>query len=300
MNLLDGKIASAEIKLKLAAEVEIMKGEGFRAPHLCAILVGNNGASETYVASKVKNCNETGFVSSLVRFPESVSEVELLDKIDEINNDESIDGLIVQLPLPPHINVQKVTETIDPAKDVDGFHPVNSGRMMQNLPCYIPATPYGIILMLEHFKIETAGKNCVVIGRSNIVGMPMSVLLSRNGNPGNCTVTLCHSKTKDLKSFSTNADIIIAAMGKPGFVTADMVKDGAIVIDVGITRVPSAGTKSGFKITGDVDFDNVAKKASWITPVPGGVGLMTITGLLKNTLRAARKEIQFITSVNPL
>ncbi len=293
MKILDGKIASAEWKIILAKEVNELLSAGKRAPHLCAILVGNNGASETYVASKVKNCAEIGMKSSLIRFDISITENELLQKIQEINNDSKIDGLIVQLPLPPHINVQKVTEAISPAKDVDGFHPVNTGRMLQNLPCYIPATPYGILLMLEHFKIETSGKSCAIIGRSNIVGMPMSVLMSRNGTPGNCTVTLCHSRTPDIKSISKDADIVIAALGKPYFLKADMVKDGAIVIDVGITRIESTQTKSGFKIAGDVDFENVSAKCSWITPVPGGVGLMTIVGLLKNTLRAARKEINY-------
>ena len=291
--ILDGKIVSAGIKQKLALEVESMLISGKRAPHLCAILVGENGASETYVASKAKNCAEVGFKSSVIRLPDTLTENELLKKISDINTDDSIDGLIIQLPLPSHINVQKVTEAISPAKDVDGFHPVNTGRMMQNLPCFIPATPYGIILMLEHYKIDTTGKHCVVVGRSNIVGMPMSILMSRNSNPGNCTVTLCHSKTVNLSAVTQNADIIIAALGKPDFLKADMVKDGVIVIDVGITRVPSTETKSGFKITGDVSFDEVSKKASWITPVPGGVGLMTIIGLLKNTLKAAKKEISF-------
>ncbi len=291
--ILDGKLASTEIKLQLKSEVEKMVAHGLRAPHLCAVLVGNNGASETYVASKVKNCAEVGFKSSLIRFPDNVSEVELLTKINEINFDNSIDGILIQLPLPAHINVQKVMESISPAKDVDGFHPVNTGRMMQNLPCYIPATPYGILLMLEHFKVETEGKYCVIIGRSNIVGMPMSILMSRNAYPGNCTVTLCHSKTVDLPAITQKADILIAAIGRPGFVKAEMVKDGVVVIDVGITRIPSTETKSGFKITGDVDFQEVSKKASWITPVPGGVGLMTIIGLLKNTLRSSKKEIQF-------
>lgn len=291
MRILDGKIVSSDIKQKLALEVAKMKEAGKRTPHLCAILVGSNGASETYVASKAKNCLEIGFKSTVLRLEESISEMDLLKKIKEINSDDSIDGLIVQLPLPSHINVQKVTETISPSKDVDGFHPVNTGRLMQNLPCYIPATPLGILLMLEHYKIETSGKHCVVIGRSNIVGMPMSILMARNGYPGNCTVTLCHSKTIDLPSFSRSADILIAALGRPGFVKADMVKEGSIVIDVGITRVSSPLTKSGFKITGDVDFDQVSSKTSWITPVPGGVGLMTIVGLLTNTLKACKKEV---------
>lgn len=291
--ILDGKVASAEWKLKLAIEVNQLLSQGKRAPHLSAILVGNNGASETYLASKVKNCAEVGFKSSLFRFDSTISEVDLLNKIKEINDDDSIDGLIVQLPLPAHIDVQKVTETISPKKDVDGFHPVNAGRMMQNLPCYIPATPFGILLMLEHFKVETSGKSCAIIGRSNIVGMPMSVLMSRNGYPGNCTVTLCHSKTADIQSITLKSDIIVAALGKPYFLKAEMVKEGAIVIDVGITRMVSDKTKSGFKIAGDVDFENVSEKCSWITPVPGGVGLMTIVGLLKNTLTAAKNEITF-------
>jgi methylenetetrahydrofolate dehydrogenase (NADP+) / methenyltetrahydrofolate cyclohydrolase len=293
MNLLDGKAASTEWKRKMTEEVQHMVSKGQRPPHLCAILVGNNGASETYVASKVKNCSEVGFQSTLVRFEDSISEADLLQKIRDINHDDSIDGLIVQLPLPAHISVQKVTETISPSKDVDGFHPINSGRMMQNLDCYIPATPYGILLMLEHFGINTSGKNCAIIGRSNIVGMPMSVLMGRNNEPGNCTVTLCHSKTKDISQISKTSDIIIAALGKPYFLKAEMVKEGAIVIDVGITRITSDKTKSGYKLAGDVDFENVAPKCSWITPVPGGVGLMTIIGLLKNTLRAAKKEISF-------
>ena len=291
--ILDGKVASAEWKLKLAIEVNQLLSQGKRAPHLSAILVGNNGASETYLASKVKNCAEVGFKSSLFRFDSTISEVDLLNKIKEINDDDSIDGLIVQLPLPAHIDVQKVTEAISPKKDVDGFHPVNAGRMMQNLPCYIPATPFGILLMLEHFKVETSGKSCAIIGRSNIVGIPMSVLMSRNGYPGNCTVTLCHSKTADIQSITLKSDIIVAALGKPYFLKAEMVKEGAIVIDVGITRMVSDKTKSGFKIAGDVDFENVSEKCSWITPVPGGVGLMTIVGLLKNTLTAAKNEITF-------
>ena len=291
--ILDGKVASAEWKLKLAIEVNQLLSQGKRAPHLSAILVGSNGASETYIASKVKNCAEVGFKSSLFRFDSTISEVDLLNKIKEINDDDSIDGLIVQLPLPAHIDVQKVTEAISPKKDVDGFHPVNAGRMMQNLPCYIPATPFGILLMLEHFKVETSGKSCAIIGRSNIVGMPMSVLMSRNGYPGNCTVTLCHSKTADIQSITIKSDIIVAALGKPYFLKAEMVKEGAIVIDVGITRIVSDKTKSGFKIAGDVDFENVSEKCSWITPVPGGVGLMTIVGLLKNTLTAAKNEITF-------
>lgn len=287
--LLDGKKLSAEIKLEIAAEVKQLIAAGKKVPHLAAVLVGNSGASETYVASKAKNCGEVGFMSSLIRLDEGISETELLAKIDELNNNADIDGFIVQLPLPKHISVQKIMEAIDPKKDVDGFHPVNAGRLLQNLPCYIPATPYGIMIMLERYKIETSGKHCVIIGRSNIVGMPMSVLMSRNGYPGNSTVTLCHSKTKNLVDVIRSADIVIAALGSPGFVKADMIKNGAVVIDVGITRAESNETKSGFKICGDVDFENVAPKCSYISPVPGGVGLMTIVGLLKNTLNAASR-----------
>jgi methylenetetrahydrofolate dehydrogenase (NADP+)/methenyltetrahydrofolate cyclohydrolase len=243
------------------------------------------------VASKMKNCEKVGFQSSLVRYDNSVTEAELLQKIEEINKDTGVDGLIVQLPLPKHIDPEKVTETIDYRKDVDGFHPINLGRMMRNLPCFIPATPYGILLMLQAYQIDTTGMHCVVVGRSNIVGSPMSVLMARNATPGNCTVTLTHSKTKNLKEMVLQGDIIVAAIGKKNFVTADMVKTGAIVIDVGINRETSPETKSGFKLYGDVDFENVAPKASWITPVPGGVGLMTIVGLLKNTLASAKKEI---------
>ncbi len=290
MILLDGKTTASHIKHDIAAIVAHRSSRGKRAPHLCAILVGDNGASETYVASKVKNCAEVGFGSSVIRFESQVTEEVLLNKIKEINKNDSIDGLIVQLPLPEHINVQRVTETIDPKKDVDGFHPINLGRMVQNLPTFLPATPYGILLLLEQYKIETSGKHCVVLGRSNIVGMPMSILLSRNANPGNCTVTLCHSKTKNIKEILNSADIIIAALGKPEFVKADMVREGAIVIDVGITRVTSSETKSGYKIVGDVDFKEVAPRCAYISPVPGGVGLMTIIGLLKNTLRATENE----------
>jgi methylenetetrahydrofolate dehydrogenase (NADP+)/methenyltetrahydrofolate cyclohydrolase len=291
MQLLDGKKLSSEIKLEIADQVSQLKAAGKKIPHLAAVLVGDNGASETYVASKAKNCAEVGFNSSLIRMDESVSEKELLSKISELNGNDDIDGFIVQLPLPKQISVQKITEAIDPGKDVDGFHPVNAGRLLQNLPCYIPATPYGIMMMLERYHIETSGKHCVIIGRSNIVGMPMSVLMSRNGYPGNATVTLCHSKTKNLPEVARSADIIIAALGSPKFVKADMVKEGAVVIDVGITRVASPETKSGFRISGDVDFESVAPKCSFITPVPGGVGLMTIVGLLKNTLLASKGEL---------
>jgi methylenetetrahydrofolate dehydrogenase (NADP+)/methenyltetrahydrofolate cyclohydrolase len=291
MQLLDGKVVSEKIKEDIKIEsTEFLEKTG-RKPHLVAILVGNDGGSETYVASKIRNCEKVGFQSSLVRYDASVTEAEVLRKIQEINADENVDGLIVQLPLPKHIDPEKITEAIDYRKDVDGFHPINLGRMMRNLPCFIPATPYGIMLMLEHYQIETAGKQAIVIGRSNIVGSPMSILLARNNNPGNCTVTLAHSRTKNLKELSLQADIIVAAIGKKNFVTADMVKEGAVVIDVGINREISTTTKSGYKLYGDVDFDEVAPKSSWISPVPGGVGLMTIVGLLKNTLKSAKKEI---------
>jgi methylenetetrahydrofolate dehydrogenase (NADP+)/methenyltetrahydrofolate cyclohydrolase len=291
MQLLDGKFASEKIKLEIAAEAAEFLAESGRKPHLLAILVGNDGGSETYVASKMKNCEKVGFQSSLVRYDVDVTEEELLQKIREINVDAGIDGVIVQLPLPKHIDPEKVTEAIDHRKDVDGFHPVNLGRMMRNLPCFIPATPYGILLLLQAYQIDTAGKHCVVVGRSNIVGSPMSILMARNANPGNCTVTLTHSKTTNLKEIALQADIIVAAIGKKNFVTADMVKPGAIIIDVGINRETSTVTKSGYKLHGDVDFENVAPLSSWITPVPGGVGLMTIVGLLKNTLASAKKEI---------
>lgn len=291
MQLLDGKFASEKIKNEIAADANAFLAKSGRKPHLVAILVGNDGGSETYVASKMKNCEKVGFQSSLFRYDESVSEEELLSKIEAINSDASVDGLIVQLPLPKHIDPEKVTEKIDYRKDVDGFHPVNLGRMVRNLPCFIPATPYGILLMLQAYGIDTTGKHCVVVGRSNIVGSPMSILMARNANPGNCTVTLTHSKTQNLKDIVLQGDIVVAAIGKKNFVTADMVKSGAIVIDVGINREISSATKSGYKLYGDVDFDQVAPKASWITPVPGGVGLMTIVGLLKNTLASAKGEI---------
>jgi methylenetetrahydrofolate dehydrogenase (NADP+)/methenyltetrahydrofolate cyclohydrolase len=289
--LLDGKYVSEKLKIEIAAEAAEILAQTGRKPHLVAILVGSDGGSETYVASKMKNCEKVGFKSSLFRYDESVTEAELLSKIEEMNHDTDVDGLIVQLPLPKHIDPEKVTETIDYRKDVDGFHPINLGRMMRNLPCFIPATPYGILLMLEEYKIETAGKHCVVVGRSNIVGSPMSILMARNAFPGNCTVTLTHSKTVNLEEVVRSADIIVAAIGKKNFITADMVKEGAVIIDVGINRETSAATKSGYKLYGDVDFEKVAQKASWITPVPGGVGLMTIIGLLKNTLASAKKEI---------
>ena len=286
MLILDGKIAAAAVKATLLAQTQALKLEGKRAPHLVAILVGNNGASETYVASKVKNCEETGFESTLVRMDADVDEKILLDKIIELNNDASVDGILVQLPLPKHIDEAKVIETISPAKDVDGFHPANVGRLVQGLPTFIPATPYGILLMLAHFNIPTKGKNAVVIGRSNIVGRPMSILLSSNIPYGNCTVTICHSHTPNLKEICLQADILVAALGRPEFVKADMVKPGAIVIDVGITRVADETAKKGFRIKGDVNYEEACAKASAITPVPGGVGLMTIAGLLKNTMKA--------------
>jgi len=291
MNLLDGKLVSEKIKEQIALDAAEFTTQTGRKPHLVAILVGNDGGSETYVASKMRNCQLVGFESTNIRYDENITEEELIAKVKEINQDESIDGLIVQLPLPKHIDPDKVTEAIDYRKDVDGFHPINLGRMQRNLPCFIPATPYGIMLMLDYYKIDTAGKHAVVVGRSNIVGSPMSILLARNSNPGNCTVTLTHSRTKDLKTEVLRGDIVVAAIGKKNFVTADMVKDGAVVIDVGINRETSTETKSGFKLYGDVDFENVAPKASWITPVPGGVGLMTIVGLLKNTLEAAKGRI---------
>jgi methylenetetrahydrofolate dehydrogenase (NADP+)/methenyltetrahydrofolate cyclohydrolase len=286
MLVLDGKIAAAAVKATLLEQTQALKAACKRMPHLAAILVGNNGASETYVASKVKNCEETGFGSSLYRMDANVEEAVLLAKIAELNQDPNCDGILVQLPLPKHIKESKVIEAIDPAKDVDGFHPVNVGRLVQGLNTFIPATPYGIILMLEHFNIETKGKNAVVIGRSNIVGRPMSILLSSNIAQGNCTVTICHSHTKNLKEICVGADIIVAALGVPNFLTGDMIKPGAVIIDVGITRVEDATAKKGFRIKGDVHYEEACAKASAITPVPGGVGLMTIAGLLKNTMKA--------------
>jgi methylenetetrahydrofolate dehydrogenase (NADP+)/methenyltetrahydrofolate cyclohydrolase len=286
MLVLDGKIAAAAVKASLQKQTAAIAANGKRAPHLAAILVGNNGASETYVASKVKNCEETGFLSSLIRLDENVSEEILLDTIQKLNKDNTVDGILVQLPLPKHISDQKVIEAIDPKKDVDGFHPVNVGKLVQGLETFIPATPYGIMLLLEHFNIDTKGKHAVVVGRSNIVGRPMSILLSSNLNKGNCTVTICHSHTPNIESFCKDADILVAALGKPGFITANMVKPGAVIIDVGITRVADETTKSGFRIKGDVAYNEVSELASAITPVPGGVGLMTIAGLLKNTMQA--------------
>ncbi len=289
--ILDGKLISQQIQDELFLEVNKIKEQGGKIPHLAAILVGNDGASETYVAAKVKACEKAGFKSTLIHLPEITTEQELLDKLKQLNSDKEIDGYIVQLPLPKHINEHKIVEAVAPEKDVDGFHPQNVGRMALNLPTYLPATPYGIIQLLERYKIETSGKHCVVLGRSHIVGSPMSILMARNAFPGNCTVTLCHSRTANLKEFTQKADILIVALGKPEFVTADMVKDGVIIVDVGITRIASTTTKTGFKLAGDVNYESVVSKASYITPVPGGVGPMTIASLLVNTLKASKKEI---------
>jgi len=289
--IIDGKKTSADIRLEIKDKVLSIKEKGGKIPHLAAILVGTDGASETYVNFKVKDCAQVGFKSTLRRFDDTVTEKELLNEVEAINNDPDIDGLIVQLPIPDHISVQKVTDMIKPEKDVDGFHPINVGRMAKSLPAYISATPYGIMQLLERYKIETSGKHCVVIGRSDIVGSPMSILLSRKSYPGNCTVTLCHSRTKSIKEMTLQADIVIAALGIPEFLTGDMVKEGAVVIDVGITRVPDASKKSGFALKGDVKYDEVAPKCSYITPVPGGVGPMTRASLLMNTLLAAEKAI---------
>jgi methylenetetrahydrofolate dehydrogenase (NADP+)/methenyltetrahydrofolate cyclohydrolase len=287
--IIDGKKIAAEIRLEIAEEVRKIKIAGKKIPHLAAILVGNNSSSESYVAHKIKDCEEVGFISTLIRFGNEVNEEMLLDKIAELNDDPEIDGFIVQLPLPSHISENKVIEAIDPQKDADGFHPVNLGKMVIGLPCFLPATPFGIVELIKRYKIETSGKNCVVIGRSNIVGRPVSLLLSRKGI--DATVTVVHSRTKNIQNIVRQADIIIAAIGSPSFVTAEMVKEGAVVIDVGTTRVADALTKSGFKLAGDVDFKNVAPKCSYITPVPGGVGPMTRVSLLRNTLLAASKKL---------
>lgn len=286
MQLLSGKEALEGIKVQLSNKIQYLKNKNLRLPHLVAVLIGNNGASETYIASKIKNCEEIGFQSSLIRFDETVSEPELLKKIQVLNEDNLTDGILVQLPLPKHIDEQKIINAISPDKDVDGFHPISIGRMVQGSPTFIPATPYGIILLMQHYNIDAKGKHAVVIGRSNIVGRPISILLSSNKPYGNATVTLCHSHTPDLKELSLQADILIAALGKPGFVKNDMVKENAVVIDVGITRVEDSTAKRGFRIKGDVSFNEVAPKTSYITPVPGGVGLMTIAALLKNTMHA--------------
>jgi methylenetetrahydrofolate dehydrogenase (NADP+)/methenyltetrahydrofolate cyclohydrolase len=290
MIILDGKATAEALKKEIAQTVQQWKEEGKKTPHLAAILVGCDGASETYVNSKERDCHEVGMQSTVIRLPDTITEAGLLQKVNEINRNAGIDGLIVQLPLPKHIDEQKIIEAIDPKKDVDGFHPLNVGRMVAGLPSYIPATPDGIITLLAHYHIETAGKHAVVIGRSNIVGRPVANLLSLKADPGNCTVTLCHSQTSNLKSLCLQADIIIAALGKPEFLTGDMVREGAIVIDVGITRVKAA-TKNGFRLAGDVNFNEVAPKCSYITPVPGGIGPMTRVSLLKNTLKAAAKEV---------
>ena len=289
--IIDGKTTSLAIKDEIAEKVKQIINDGGKVPHLAAVLVGDDGASQTYVNGKVKACEYVGFKSSLLKFESDISEAELLEVVDKLNNEDDIDGYIVQLPLPKHIAPQKVIERIKPEKDVDGFHPVNVGRMVLGLPAYISATPFGILKLLERYKIDTEGKECVIIGRSDIVGTPMSNLLSRKTYPGNCTVTLCHSRTKDIKALSKNADIVIAALGMPEFLTGDMVKEGAVVIDVGVTRVPDATKKRGYALKGDVKFDEVSEKASYITPVPGGVGPMTIASLLYNTLMASQKAI---------
>lgn len=291
MQLIDGKVTSAKVKEELKIEVDKLLEAGKKRPHLAAVLVGSDGASETYVASKIRSCEQVGFKSSLIKHNPDISEAELLKVIEGLNNDADVDGFIVQLPLPKHINVDKVIEAIDPKKDVDGFHPINIGRMAKGLPAYISATPFGVLELLKRYGIETNGKHCVVIGRSQIVGLPMSILMQRNAYPGNCTVTLTHSRTTNIKEIALQADILVVALGKPEFVTADMVKEGAVVIDVGLTRVKDDSKKSGFALKGDVKFDEVADKCSFITPVPGGVGLMTVAALMHNTLLAAKKEI---------
>jgi methylenetetrahydrofolate dehydrogenase (NADP+)/methenyltetrahydrofolate cyclohydrolase len=291
VELIDGKAVAAQIKKEIAEEVAQIKEAGGKTPHLAAILVGHNGGSETYVTAKVRTCEEVGFKSSLIRYEEDVKEEELLACVERLNNDSDIDGFIVQLPLPKHISEQKIIEAIDYRKDVDGFHPVNVGRMSIGLPCFVSATPAGILELIKRYGIETRGKHCVVLGRSNIVGKPMAALMMQKAYPGDCTVTVCHSRSQNLKEMCLSADIIIAALGVPEFLKADMVKEGVVVIDVGTTRVPSTLTKSGFKLTGDVKFDEVSPKCSYITPVPGGVGPMTIISLMRNTLLAGKKAI---------
>jgi len=291
MELLDGKFLSQKIKDEIKVEVDKIRSDGGRQPHLVAVLVGENPASQSYVRSKVRSCEQVGFGSTLIQRDSDISEDDLLKIVEDLNNDDSVDGFIVQLPLPDHIDPDKITMAIDPKKDVDGFHPINLGRMTIGLPSYLPATPNGIVEMLNRYGIETSGKECVVIGRSNIVGTPISILLSRKADPGNCTVTLCHSRTKNMVDHVRRADIVIAAIGIANFVTADMVKKDAVVIDVGINRVDAPERKRGYKLVGDVDFENVAPLCSYITPVPGGVGLMTVVSLLMNTLRAYRKEV---------
>ena len=291
MQILDGKVVSQAVKDDIKIKAIALKNAGKKAPHLAAILIGNNGASETYVASKVKSCEEVGFKSTLIRLPETVDEATLVAEITALNNNEDVDGILVQLPLPKHISEATIISLINPDKDVDGFHPINVGRMVQGLPTFLPATPNGILMMLKHYNIETKGKHAVVIGRSNIVGRPISILLNQNTYPGNCTVTVCHSHTPNLKEICLQADIIVAALGIPGFLKADMVKENVVIIDVGITRVADATKKSGFAIKGDVDFENVAPKCSYITPVPGGVGLMTIAALIMNTYMASAQKV---------
>lgn len=294
MELLDGKLISGQIKAEIAQEVKsTMLDAGKNTPHLAAVLVGDDPASQSYVASKERACKEVGFISSIYKYDADISERKLLEVVDFLNEDPEVDGFIVQLPLPKHINENRIIERIRPSKDVDGFHPVNVGRMMLNIPGFLPATPAGIMTLLERYNIETQGKHCVVVGRSNIVGSPVSVLMSRKKQPGNCTVTLCHSHTPDIAAITSTADILIVAIGKPHFITAEMVKEGAVVIDVGIHKIPSEETKSGFRTIGDVKFDEVSKKCSYITPVPGGVGLMTVVSLLQNTLKAAKKEFTY-------
>ena len=291
MQLIDGKAISEQIKQEIAAEVAERVARGEKRPHLAAILVGHDGGSETYVANKVKACEACGFTSSLIRFESDVTEDTLLAEIERLNQDADVDGFIVQLPLPRHINEQRIIEAIDYRKDVDGFHPINVGRLAIGLPCFVSATPNGILQLLKRYNIETSGKKCVILGRSNIVGKPMATLMMQKANPGDATVTVCHSRSKDLVKECQEADILIAAMGQPNFVTADMVKEGAVVIDVGTTRIPDATRKSGFKLTGDVKFDEIAPKCSYITPVPGGVGPMTIVSLMMNTLLAGTRAI---------
>ncbi|MEM1137284.1 MAG: tetrahydrofolate dehydrogenase/cyclohydrolase catalytic domain-containing protein [Bacteroidota bacterium] len=290
MQLIDGKRTAANIREQIAEDVKVLLAKGGRAPHLVAVLVGNDGASQTYVNGKMKACELAGFKSSIIRYDEDIAEEKLLNTVNELNEEAGIDGFIVQLPLPAHISEKKVTEAIKPEKDVDGFHPANIGKMVLNLPTFLPATPFGIIQLLKHYNIDTSGKHCVIVGRSHIVGTPMALLMSRKDNPGNCTVTIAHSRTKDLKAETLRADILIAALGRPGFITADMVKEGAVVIDVGTTRVPDASKKRGYAVKGDVLFEEVAEKCSYITPVPGGVGPMTIVSLLKNTLISSKKR----------
>jgi len=291
MKLIDGKAVAAQIKLEIAEEVAQIKAAGGKTPNLAAVLVGHDGGSETYVANKVRACEEVGFKSTLIRYEEDVTEKELLACVERLNQDADVDGFIVQLPLPGHISEDKITEAIDYRKDVDGFHPVNVGRLSLGMPCFLSATPAGILELLRRYNIETKGKHCVVLGRSNIVGKPVSMLMMQKATPGDCTVTVCHSRTRNIKEICLQADILIAALGVPEFLRGDMVKEGAVVIDVGTTRVPSDKTKSGFKLTGDVAFNEVAPRCSWITPVPGGVGPMTIVSLLRNTLLAGKKAI---------